>query len=157
MEGHQRKTRTGILALSALMIAVNSAYSREKPKGPQFKYAGGTENLLEGCEGNLELGPSALTFKCSGGSIAVPYPSISLMQYRPDVSRQVRKMKLKWKVKPPYGGGKKNRYFTFLYDDQGKTLAVVLEVSPEVMRPYLAEIDLKTGKRVEVKAFEQYD
>ncbi len=147
------------LALAALMIVAGSTYGREKPKlkGPQFKYAGGTESLPEACGGNLELGSTVLTFKCSAGSIAIKYSSIGLMQYRPDISRQIRKKKLQWKVKPSNGGGKRNRYFTVLYTEQGAPHVIVLEVPPEAMRPYLAEIDLKAGKRVEVKAFEQYD
>jgi len=146
-------------SLAALMIVVSWAYARHKPKpkGPQFKYAGGTESLPEACEGNLELGSTALTFKCSAGSIGIEYSSIKLMQYRPDVSRKIWKMKLKWKLKPTYGGGKRNRYFTVLYTEQEAPRVIVLEVPPEAMRPYLAEIDLKAGKRVEVKSFEEYD
>jgi hypothetical protein len=33
---------------------------------------------------------------------------------------------------------------------------MVLEVRPVAMRPYLAEIDLKAGKRVEVEGYEEY-
>lgn len=144
------------LALTVLFFAGSAAYGRGEPKEPQFKYAAGTENVPEGCTGALELGSEALTFKCPQGSITIRYASINLMQYRPDVSRQVRRMKPKWKVRPPGGGGKRNRYFTVLYTQEGATHAVVLEVSPREMRPYLAEIDLKAGKRVEVKSYEEY-
>lgn len=146
----------GWLALAVTLIGV-PAGSREKRKPPQFRYAGGTESLSKGCTGNLELGSSALTFRCDSGSLAVSYSSISAMQYRPDVSGRVRKMRLKWKVRPPSGGGKQNRYFTLLYDQDQIAHAIVLEVSPEAMRPYLAELDLKSGKRVEVKSSESYD
>jgi hypothetical protein len=33
---------------------------------------------------------------------------------------------------------------------------VVLKVAPRRMRPYLAEIELKSGKRVEVMGYEEY-
>ncbi len=144
-------------ALALLLFMGTTAYSRERPKEPQFRYAVGTENLIEGCKGTLELAAEVLNFKCPEGSISTPYASISLMQYRPDVSPKVRRMKLGWKVKPPSGIRKRNRYFTILYNEKGVTHAMVLEVSPEVMRPYLAELDLKTGKRVEVKGYEEYD
>lgn len=162
INGQREKTYKGSLALAALLIVVGWASGRDKPSGPQFKYAGGTEKLQELCEGNLELGPTAVTFKCRSGSIAIPYASISLMQYRPDISRQVWKMKLKWKVRPaveaPLMASKRNRYFTILYTGQGTTAeALVLAVAPTAMRPYLAELDLKSGKRVEVKSFEEYD
>ncbi len=149
---------SSFISVMALLLFVGAgAYSREKPKEPEFSYAGGTENVLEGCKGTLELTSEALTFKCAQFSITAPYTSVNLMQYRPDISGRVRKMRLRWKVKPPGGGGKRNRYFTVLYSEQGVTHAMVLEVSPQSMRPYLAEIDLKAGKGVEVKSYEEYD
>lgn len=147
-------SRLSILGLVELMIVGHLAFAREKPKAPQFKYVGGTESLPEGCKGILELGSNALTFRCSAGSITVRYSSIRVMQYRPDVRREIRKMKLKWQVKPPYGGGGQNRYFAVVYGEQGTAHAMILEVLPEAMRPYLAEIDLKAGKRVQVKTEE---
>jgi len=36
------------------------------------------------------------------------------------------------------------------------TQVVVLRVDPLSMRPYLAEIELKSGKRVEVMPYEDY-
>lgn len=146
-----------VFALAALRIVASAVYGREQPKEPQFTYVAGTEKLPEACRGNLEVSLKALTFDCTGGSITVPYSSISLMQFRSDVSRKVRKIKLKWKVEPPPGGGKRNRYFTVLYTEQGVTRAMVLEVSPQAMRPYLAEIDLKAGDRVEVESHEKYE
>lgn len=137
------------------------AFGREKTAAAPFRFAGGTANLPEGCQGALELGADALTFKCSGGSVVVPYSAITLMQYRPDISRTVSKMKIKWQVKPPsvtpLVGGKKNRFFTILYEEHGATGGLVLDVPPLTMRPYLAEIDVKAGKRVEVKEYEEYD
>jgi len=87
----------------------------------------------------------------------MPFGSIVLMQFRPDLSRHVRHLKLKWKVWPDVGGGKKNRYFTVVYREEGVPHAVILKVEPLLMRPYLAEIELKSGKRVEVKGYEQYE
>ena len=102
-----------------------------------------------------------MTFRCPTGSVSMPFASISLMQYRPDISRKIRKMKIKWRVKPqidaPILGGKKNRYFTIVYEEQGARRALVLDVPPDTMRPYLAEIDVKAEKRVEVKESEEYE
>jgi hypothetical protein len=155
-----KKRSLGTLLACLVILAIPAAGREEMPAGPQFKYRGGTENLPQGCVGSLELASQALTFRCPSGSIAVPYASIQLMQYRPDLSRQVRNMKLKWQVKPdavkPLIGGRRNRYFTVVYGPQG-TRAMVLDVSPETMRPYLAEIDLKAGKRVEVMEVQEYE
>ena len=144
--------------LGALLLVAGMVHAKEEPLSPQFKYAGGTENLIEDCEGNLELSPEALTFRCRGSSVEIPYSSITLMQYRSDISKKVRKMRVKWKVRPavisPILGGKKNRYFTVVFRVGGKPRVMVLRVEPEAMRPYLAELDLRVERRVEVQSYE---
>jgi len=143
------------------LVGICSA--REHPAEPAFKYIGGTTELPEHCKGKLELSSQDLIFECPHGSLAIPYDSIRLMEYRPNISRKVRRMKPRWKVKPdvisPLFGRKGNRYFTIVYTEpeSSVTNALVLEVSPDAMRPYLAEIDLRVGYRVEVESFEDYD
>ena len=78
------------------------------------------------------------------------------MQFRSDLSKPVRKLKLHWKVRPDWVGGKKNHLFTILFRESGKVHLVVLEAPPDVMRPYLAEIELKTGRRVDVERHTDY-
>jgi hypothetical protein len=143
--------------LIAFLVATFGTAGKERAPGQVFKYVGGTEDVASHCEGRLQLAAAALNFRCAERALEIPYTSISLMQYRPDVSPQLRKMNLNWKVEPPHGGGKKNRYFSLVYNTKGRPHAIVLEVSPGAMRPYLAEIDLKSGKRVEVRGFEKYD
>ncbi|HEX5481209.1 MAG TPA: hypothetical protein VFZ08_01130 [Terriglobia bacterium] len=137
-------------AISGLLIAAAPALARAKGTPPQFTYAGGTENLEGGCGGKLELTGASMTFQCPEGAVTIPYDSITLMQYRPAVSPKVRHMKLPWKVKPSGSGGKKNLFFTVLYKEGERTHALVLRVIPDEMRPYLAEIELNTGKRIQV-------
>jgi hypothetical protein len=146
------------LALAVMLLALATVdVSGKKRVETQFKYAGGTEQIQKGCEGNLELSSQALSFRCVSGSISAPYSSISLMQYRSDISRQVLKMNLGWKVKPALKRSKQNRYFTVLYSEGGSVRAVIFDVTPQVLQPYLAEIDLKSGKRVEVESHEDYE
>ncbi|MBZ5514253.1 MAG: hypothetical protein LAN62_05310 [Acidobacteriia bacterium] len=146
--------------LAVLLAASGSALGREEAPKPQFKYAAGTESLSEGCEGNLEVGPEGLTFKCVEGEVTAPFSSISLMQYRSDVSKKVRRLKVPWKVQPDYQlhilYGKRNRFFSVVYRLGGTTHVMVLQVPPQAMRPYLAEIDLRAQKRVEVQSYEEY-
>ena len=101
-----------------------------------------------------------MTFNCPGGQVAVPFPSITLMEYRHDISKRVRKMKVRWRVRPSYVepifAGKKNRFFTVVFSPDGAPRVIVLRVEPEDMRPYLAEIDLRSARRVEVQGYEQY-
>ena len=155
--GRLSKARTCALAVGLILFLHGIGWSKGKEDASVFKYAGGTESLHEGCAGQLQLTDVSMTFRCPEGSITAPYRSIRLMQYRPDVSRQVRKMKLKWKAKPHGSGGKHNRFFTVVFSSEGRAHVMVLEVEPDEMRPYLAEIDLKAGKRVQVWELEVYD
>ncbi len=150
-----RKVHAVIWGLAILLVA-GSAFGRGSEETP-FKYEGGTEMIEQGCAGDLEVLPESLVFKCRSGSIEMPFSAITLLQYRPDISRQVRKMKVEWKVRPDLGGGSHNKYLTILFKDADKaTHIVVLRVAPLEMRPYLAEIELKSGHRVQVMGHENY-
>jgi hypothetical protein len=155
--------QTALLVMVAGILVPQQIFARKHEAEPPFKYAGGTVNLPEGCTGKLEVEAETLVFACPEGSVTIPYTSIRLMQYRHDVSRKIRKMKLRWYVKPqivsPVFGGSQNRFFTVLFkgEHKGRTEALVLEVPPDAMRPYLAELDLKVGQRVEVEGYEHYD
>ncbi len=151
------KRQTQGVMLVALLLIGSAASGKKKTETPPFQYAGGTEPIQQDCGGKLEVSADALTFKCSSATLEIPFADITTMEYRPNLSRAVRQLKLEWKVQPKHGGGKKNRYFTILYQSQGQPHAVVLRVEPLVMRPYLAEIELKSGKRVEVFGYEQYE
>ncbi len=158
------KLLVALMVLAVIAGAGEWAAARKKGGVKPFRFEGGTMTLPDGCKGLIEVGNAELNFKCTDGSasVSVPYEAITLMQYRPDISRKVRKMKINWKVKPGFGGplirGRgENRLFAVIYQENGSTGALVLEVPPETMRPYLAEIDVKSGKRVEVKETEEVD
>ena len=144
------------LVVVAALLGVQGAAGREKAKESPFRFMGGTLGPIETCKGVLETSSNELTFRCGTDAIAVPYSSITLMQYRADVSRKVRKMKLRWKLEPPFRGGGENRYFTIIYSESGGRQGLVLEVSPAAMRPYLAEIDLRAGRRIDVQIHDVY-
>ncbi|HLY63526.1 MAG TPA: hypothetical protein VKV95_22535 [Terriglobia bacterium] len=150
-----------LLVMLVLLGARSFARASNKHGATPFKYEAGTEKIPKSCQGFVEVGATGLSFKCNGGSVSVPYTSIKLMQYRPNISRKIRKMNIKWEVSPgtglPFVGGHKNRYFAVVYEEEGATRAIVLDVPPQTMRPYLAEIDVKAGKRVEVEETEEYD
>ena len=144
------------MVLGAALLVVQGAAGREKPRELPFRFEGGTSGPSDICNGVLETSSYELTFRCGTDAIAIPYSSILLIQYRADVSRKVRKMKLHWKVAPPVGGGHENRYLTIIYNESGNRQGMVLGVSPEAMRPYLAEIDLRAGRRIDVQNHEVY-
>jgi len=151
------------IALAALatplMIQVSPAHETRETH-PAFSYAGGTEAVPENCSGQLEVSQDAMVFRCAQNAVAIPLADITLMQYRPDVSHQVQKLNLRWKVevKPVEGSNRKNenRYFTIVYAANGTPHAVVLEVKPLDMRPYLAEIEMKSGRRIQVMGYPPY-
>lgn len=145
------------LLLFALAGFCRSGLASTLDQSPKFKYVGGTEHVQQDCVGALQIGTDALTYRCAADEVGIPYRDIEAMQYRADVTRRVRKMKVKWIIRPPdRSGGSKNRYFVLLYRVSGSTHVLVLEVSPDQMRPYLAEIDLKVGRRVEVQSHEDF-
>jgi len=157
--------RRSLLVLSvgfvvgSLVVCTAEARAKDEPLPPQFKYTAGTEDLPDACDGNLEVNPEVLTFRCWSGKIDIPYSAISAMEYRSEVSKRVRKMKVKWKIRPVGDSAilktKKNRFFTVVYREGQASHVVVLRVGPRAMRPYLAELDLRSDKRVEVETYEE--
>lgn len=141
----------------ALLLGVAPLLAHFNPPAPDFYYAGGTGAFSARCGGDLQLTHASMTFRCPEGSVTIPYNSITLMQYRPRLSSQVRKMKLHWKMKPNGTVAKRNLLFTVLYKDGDTTQALVLRVEPGNMRPYLAEIELNTRKRIQVWDYRGYD
>lgn len=156
----QSSARWPVIAVFLAGVALWTAWSARANASTQptdFYYAGGTETLSTGCAGELELSHVSMTFRCAEGSVTIPYSSITLMQYRPKLSSQVRKMKLDWKARPEGTSAKKNLLFTVLYKQGNTTQAMVLKVLPMNMRPYLAAIELNTRKRIEVWDYRGYD
>jgi hypothetical protein len=58
-------------------------------------------------------------------------------------------MKIPWKIAPELARVRENRFFTIVYNEQGKLHAIILRVSENDMRPYFAEIELQSGKPVQ--------
>ena len=150
-----RRTRKIWPLVFMILIPPSAAFGIEPSRDAVFQYEGGTEKIEIDCAGKLEVTPEGLIFKCPAGSVDMPFSTITLMQFRPDVSPTVRKLKLKWTTYPNIlVAGKHNRYFTVVCKKQGVTHVMVLRVDSLSMRPYLAEIELKSGKRVEVMPYE---
>jgi hypothetical protein len=158
MQRHIGKRISMTSSLLVLLFCTGFAYGKRKPTNePPFQYVGGTENIQEGCGGKLEVQKDGLAFTCPTGSVNLPFSAITLMQYRPDLSSQVWGMNIAWKVQPRRDKARHNQYLTVVYREQGAIHAVVLSVEPTSMRPYLAEIELKSGKSVQVwRSYDEY-
>jgi hypothetical protein len=142
----------GLVALGSVAAAAHG-----QDREPRFRYVAGTQDVHPDCIGAVELTERSLVFRCAPSTVEVPYDTIEIMQYRSDVSRRVRHMKLNWREEPPLDSGGKNRYFTIVYLTDGTRHAIILRVPSDEMRPYLAEIDLKAGRRVDVQRHEDYE
>ncbi len=150
-------TVVGILGAVLASHASLVLAAEQRDQASRFKYVGGTENVQYLCVGTLQVGDDALTYKCGPSEVRIPYRDVETMQYRADVPRRIRKMKVRWTAIPPeHTAGNKNLYFNLIFRPSGVTHVLVLEVPENQMRPYLAEIDLKMGRRVDVESHENY-
>ncbi len=151
--------RTVILAFSwVLIFPFGNAYGKKKQvQAPPFLYMAGTENIEKGCGGKLEVLKDEFAFHCDSGDLSLPYASIVLMQYRPDVSPEVMGMKIPWVSAPALARVSRNKYFTIVSKENGKVRAAVFSVEEKQMQPYFAEIELESGKSVqEYRSYEEF-
>lgn len=149
--------RRSLIVVLAAFFAAPVFGSSNHTQAPDFFYAGGTLAFTTGCGGTLGVSVEAMTFACPEGAITIPYSAITLMQYRPSLSRKVKHMKLHWTARPTASARHKNLLFTILYKKGGATQALVLRVHPDQMRPYLAEIELNARKRIQVWDYRGFD
>ena len=144
-----------VFCLSALAVPVAAQSKRG------FRYVGGTWDLKGRCRGQLQMGTHSVAFKCKERIFDLPFESLTYMEYRPAPSEKLRDTRVRWRRKPPLGVGvkvpfkkRKNKYFSVVFSKGGEMGVAVFRVKPRVMRPYLAELDLRSGMRVEMESFE---
>lgn len=160
LHGKARGVAVAGSLLIGLLILAAPGYGKKKDKDvePPFQYQAGTEDIAKGCAGKLEVLKDRLAFSCPGASLNLLFSQVTLMQYRPDVSPQVMAMPVPWKLKPQLTRVRENKYFTIVCTDQGKLRVVVLHVEENDMRPYFAEIELRSGKGVqEYRSFDEFN
>ena len=151
MHGHKERRDLAASALLVLLLLAGWAYGKKKTADTSpFIFLAGTDDLHKGCGGKLEVLKEGLAFTCPSGSVTLPFSGITVLQYRPDVSKAVMDMKIPWKVPPQLSRVRENKYFTVVCNDEGKIRAMVLQVDSNTLIPYLAEIELRSGKTVQV-------
>ena len=155
--GNSRRIVISLSPVAALFLLGSLSFGKHKNKEPDppFQYLAGTEDIAKGCAGRLEVLKEGFNFSCPGATFSLPFSGITLMQYRPDISSKVLEMAIPWKLRPQLPRVRENKYFTIVCNDQGKVRAVVLRVEENDMRPYFAEIELRSGKSVQ--EFRSYD
>ena len=111
---------------------------------------GGTNSdLPHRASGRIEISDEeALLFRCREGGVRIPYASIHALEYGQQVSRRYAEAIL---ISPLLLLSKSRRHFvTISYlDDGGRQQALVFRVDKRDVRPVLAVLEARTGRRVE--------
>ncbi len=146
--------------LMCLLLVSAPSHARNR-RG--FRYVAGTWDVKGSCKENIQLGRDSMSFRCKKKVFEISFSDIAFMEYRHAPSRKVRSAGVEWRRGLPGRNHvrvvpfkkRKNRFFTVVYRKNGKLESAVFRVKPPVMRPYLAELDLRSGQRVEMESFER--
>jgi hypothetical protein len=143
-----------VVALVALAAALPAAQRRPKAKGPEegFKVqcAGGTIAI-----GSSKLfsrltltDASELVYVCGKTEFRTPYSRIETVEYGQSVSRRYAAAVL---ISPILLLSKERRHFVTLgfVDERGAQQAMVFRVDKTDIRPLLAGLEARTGRRIE--------
>jgi hypothetical protein len=135
----------GLLLSAGLALAVDSDGA---------SYVGGTAGVTEKTEGKFQTtGANEARFVYKGGEIAIPYKSISSIEYGQKAGRRVGVAIM---VSPVALLSKKRKhYLTVGYlDEKGAKQGVVFELGKDVVRSTLVTLETRSGKKVEYESEE---
>ncbi|MCL6505421.1 MAG: hypothetical protein K6T59_00185 [Bryobacteraceae bacterium] len=134
--------------LFAACLAVARAWAA--PAGARVEYVGGTLSALAtNTEGRLRTtDPHFLLLAAKGAELRIPYEDINLLEYGQNASRRYV---LALTISPILLLSKSRRHFlTIGYQDpEGRQQALVFRVHKDDLRPLLASLEARTGRKVE--------
>ena len=111
---------------------------------------GGTVSSFENrSEGRLQLtAPDVFLFHSKGAGLRIPYNRIHTLEYGQRVNRRYAESVL---ISPVFLLSKSRKHFVTIgyVDDAGHQQALVFEVGKHDIRPVLAGLEAKTGRKVE--------
>lgn len=140
----QKRVATCVLAVFAANVAL-AAVGADKAM-----YVGGTiPGMIEKMEGKLAtVSETELTFQAKGAGVAIPYASISSLEYGQKAGRRVGVAIM---ISPLALFSKKRKHFlTIGYTDKnGKEQAGVFELGKDIVRTTLTVLQVRTGKAIE--------
>jgi hypothetical protein len=117
--------------------------------GDKAQYVGGTiASVAEKTEGQfITSDETTLTFKWKGGEVAIPYGSITDLEYGQKAGRRVGVAIM---ISPLALFSKKRKhYLTISYKDAaGKEQAGVFELGKDIVRPTLLIVQTRSGKKI---------
>jgi hypothetical protein len=155
------ETRWFRAAALAAAIAVASSVAALAVDKDKAMYMGGTlTDIEEKAEGTVNTRSDAgFAFDArKKGSVAIPYASITELEYGQKAGRRVAVGIL---ISPwALFSKKRNHYLTISYMDQaGKEQAAVFELGKEIVRTTLKILEVRTGKEIgfqDAEACKQY-
>lgn len=140
-----RRELAALVALSMAVTPVTAAV-----RGEKAEYVGGTvKQIKQGTQGVLDVDDKTqVRFVYKNNTYAIPYARIRSMEYGTKVGRRVgAAMALGWMM---LFSKKTKHYLTLEFSEaDGTNGAMVLELAKDTVRPSLATLEARTGKKVE--------
>jgi len=139
------KLASALLLMATTLAAVDSDGAT---------YVGGTAGLPEKTDGRLQTtGATEARFVYKGGELAIPYKSITSIEYGQKAGRRVAVAIM---VSPVALLSKKRKhYLTLGYTDaKGASQGVVIELGKDIVRTSLVTLETRSGKKVEYESDE---
>jgi len=112
-------------------------------------YVGGTtKGIAERTEGTSSLTDEGFVFAHKAGKLTIPYTQVNALEYGQKAGRRVG---MAIAISPLLLFSKKRKhYLTISYlDEQKQQQAAVFELGKDAIKPTLAGLEGKTGKKVE--------
>jgi hypothetical protein len=147
---------TALLLVAALLLPeLSSPGLRAATPGGGAEYVGGTIGDFKiGLKGQLYTSHrTQFYFATKGGSFAIPYDKINLVEYGQNVSRRYVAAIL---ISPLLLASKSRRHFMTVgyIDERGEQQAAVFRVDKKAIRVMLVSLEARTGLKV---AFQDED
>lgn len=139
-----RKMLVSTTAMLLVVASVQAGISKHRAE-----YVGETSTIPQGTVGECSTSDEkAFAFWYGGGNLEIPYERINELEYG---QKAGRRLGLAIAVSPVALLSKKRRHFmTISYlDDNGKQQAAVFELGKEIVRPTLASLQARSGRKVE--------
>lgn len=134
-----------------MLLSVAMAYAVDSDGAA---YVGGTASVPEKTEGRLQTtSATEARFVFKGGELAIPYSSISSLEYGQKAGRRVGVAIM---VSPVALLSKKRKHYLTVgfKDAQGTKQGVVFELGKDVVRSSLVTLETRSGKKVEYESEE---
>ncbi len=137
-----------IAVLLAFVFMLNFPAFAGSTTNDQTIYVGGTEKIDEGSEGSASIeNEKEFVFEYSGGQLVIPYDHVTDLEYGQQAGRRVGLAI----AMPLTLLSKKRKHFLTIgwKDEKNEQHAAVFQLGKSVVKPTIATLESKTGKKVD--------